>query len=54
MTYTPIQSNLPYLKVPENRLNLAFNWYQRHEDHPLNFPCYAYWIQLCENDGTDY
>jgi hypothetical protein len=54
MTYTPIQSKLPYLQVPENRLNLAFNWYSRQKDHPLNFPCYAYWIQQCENDGSDY
>jgi hypothetical protein len=54
MTYTPIQSSIPYLKVPENRLNLAANWYNRQEDHPLNFPCFAYWIQRCENDGTDY
>jgi hypothetical protein len=42
------------LKVPENRLNLAFTFYQQHEDHPLNFPCYSYWIQRCENDGSDY
>ena len=54
MTYTPIQSKLPYLQVPENRLNLAFDWYSRQKDHPLNFPCYAYWIQQCENDGSDY
>jgi hypothetical protein len=54
MTYVPIQSSIPYLKVPENRLNLAFNWYQRQKDHPLNFPCYSYWIQQCTNDGSDY
>ena len=54
MTYTPHLSYIPYLQVPENRLNLAFNWYQRQPDRPQNFPCYSYWIQRCENDGTDY
>lgn len=54
MTYVPIQSSLSYLKVPENRLNLAFAWYQRQEDHPLNFPCFSYWIQQCEDEGSDY
>lgn len=54
MTYTPHLSNIPYLKVPENRVRLAFDWYNQNVDHPLNFPCYAYWIQKCENDGTDY
>lgn len=54
MTYTPHLSKIPYLQVPENRVRLAFDWYQRQKDHPLNFPCFAYWIQRCENDGTDY
>jgi len=52
--YTPHLSNIPYLQVPENRLNLAHNWYQRQSDHPLNFPCYSYWIQQCEDEGSDY
>ena len=54
MNYTPHKSYIPYLKVPENRLNLAFTFYQQHPDHQLNFPCYSYWIQRCENDGSDY
>lgn len=55
MTYVPhIPHNIPYLRVPENRVNNAFGWYQRKQDHPMNFPAYAYWIQRCENDGTDY
>ena len=54
MVYTPIQSKLAYLQVPENRLNLAYNWYKRQSEHPLNFPCYSYWIQQCEGEGSDY
>lgn len=55
MTYFPhIPHNIPYLLVPENRVNNAFGWYQRNQDHPMNFPAYAYWIQKCENDGSDY
>lgn len=55
MTYVPhIPHNIPYLLVPENRVNNAFGWYQRRQDHPNNFPAYAYWIQKCETDGSDY
>jgi len=52
--YTPIQSRLPFLQVPENRLNLAFNWYSRRSGHPNDFACYSYWIQQCEGEGTEY
>ena len=54
MTYTPHLSKIPYLMIPENRVNLAFNWYQQDRSHPQNFPAYSYWIQCCENDGSDY
>jgi hypothetical protein len=55
MTYVPhIPHNIPYLRVPENRVNLVSDWYSRKQDHPMNFPAYAYWIQECENDGSDY
>ena len=55
MTYVPhIPHNIPYLLVPENRVKCVSDWYQRGQDHPMNFPAYAYWIQKCELDGTDY
>jgi hypothetical protein len=55
MIYTPhLPKSIPFLLVPENRVNLAFGWYQRGQDHPMNFPAYAYWIQECQNDGSDY
>jgi hypothetical protein len=52
--YTPLQSKLPILKVPEYRVELAHYWYTHQPDHPQNFPCFSYWIQRCENDGSDY
>lgn len=55
MTYTPhLPHNIPYLRVPENRVNLAFAWYSRNQEHPNNFPAYAYWIERCISDGSDY
>jgi len=55
MTYAPhIPHNIPYLLVPENRVKCVFDWYKRGQDHPMNFPAYAYWIQKCETDGSDY
>jgi hypothetical protein len=54
MTYTPHLTNIPYLKVPENRVNLAFSWYSKDTEHPMNFPAYSYWIERCELDGSDY
>ena len=52
--YTPHLSWLPTLKVPEYRVELAFYSYTHQPDHPQNFPCFSYWIQRCENDGSDY
>jgi hypothetical protein len=55
MTYIPhIPNNIPYLKVPENRVNLAFDWYSKKIEHPVNFACYSYWINQCKPDGSDY
>ena len=54
MTYTPIHSDLPCLQVPENRVRCAYLNYEGCRDHPNVFAAYSYWIQLCENDGTDY
>jgi hypothetical protein len=54
MTYTPIHSDLPCLQVPENRVRCAYLNYEGCRDHPNIFAAYSYWIQLCENDGTDY
>ncbi len=53
--YVPhIPKNIPYLQVPENRVNLAYAWYCRNTPHPLNFAAYSYWIEQCELDGSDY
>jgi hypothetical protein len=52
--YTPTPTNIPYLQVPENRLELAYNWYSKDWPHPLNFPCFSHWINQCEGDGSDY
>ena len=55
ITYTPhIAHNIPFLQIPENRVALAYNWYRRDIEHPMNFPAYGYWIQQCEQDGSDY
>lgn len=54
MTYTPIHSWIPHLQVPENRVHYAYNNYEACKDHPNTFACYAYWIQRCEIDGSDY
>jgi hypothetical protein len=53
--YTPAPTKVPHLQVPENRLEYAYQWCQaggRH--HPLHFSCFAYWIDQCETDGSDY
>lgn len=54
MTYTPILSHIPHLQVPENRVKYAFDWYNKNNDYPNNFACYSYWIERCEQDGSDY
>jgi len=52
--YIPLQSNLPALKVPEYRLDLANYWCGRQNDHPNNFACLSYWMQQCEGEGAEY
>lgn len=54
MTYVPHQSWIPQLQVPENRVKYVHNYYKVCANHPNNFPAYAYWIERCNNDGSDY
>ena len=54
MIFTPHLSSIPYLKVPENRVNLAYAWYLRNTPHPNNFAAYSYWIEKCDYDGSEY
>jgi hypothetical protein len=54
MTYVPILSKIPHLQVPENRVKYVHNYYKVCRNHPNNFACYAYWIERCKNDGSDY
>ena len=54
--YTPHLSKLPILKVPEYRIELAHYWFTNTSQpyNPGTFLSYYYWIQRCENDGSDY
>jgi len=54
MTYIPTHSDLPCLKIPENRAKYAYQYYKVCKDHPHAFAAYAYWLERCANDGTDY
>jgi hypothetical protein len=51
--YTPLPTKLPILSVPEYRVALAFYWYDEAR-RPHNFLALYYWIDRCENDGSDY
>jgi hypothetical protein len=53
-SYVPHHSWIPALKVPENRVKYVYNYYKVCKNHPHNFAAYAYWIERCVNDGSDY
>ena len=40
--------------VPEYRVALAHYWYTRQPERPYKFLSFYYWIDRCENDGSDY
>jgi hypothetical protein len=54
--YTPLPTKLHLLKVPEYRVELAHYWFTHTSkpEHPHNFLSFYYWIDRCENDGSDY
>lgn len=54
MSYIPQESKHPHLQVPENRAMYAFKWFDENSDNPMIFAAFAYWIERCENDGSDY
>jgi len=46
-TFKPQLSLVPYLQVPENRLELAYKWYAREPNYADNFAAFSYWLERC-------
>ena len=52
--YASVPTKLHLLMVPEYRVALAHYWYTHQPERPYDFLSFYYWLDRCENDGSDY